>query len=284
MTRFILRRLAIIPVVLLLANFFGYAYAHLVLPIRASRIPYLAALPSSEPLLPAYAAYLQGALRLEFGMLPGGEGAIPTAISSATSASLGLLALALALSVVAGLLLGLRAVRLESGGVSRWLTLVSTVGLAMPSFYIGSLLIMAMFSYVLERSIGAPFPMQGFGWDRHLVLPTLALMARPTVQIAQVTAGLLEGELGKRYVLAARSVGHPWRMIRRRHALRNILAPVILTIAGSVRLLMGELILVEWLFKWPGLGMLFALALFLGRVVQRRARRCSSTLRSWPPC
>ncbi|UCC65405.1 MAG: ABC transporter permease subunit, partial [Anaerolineae bacterium] len=159
------------------------------------------------------------------------------------------------------LVLGLRAVRLEPRRISRWLTLLSTTGLAMPSFYIGSLLIAAMFSYVLEQSIGAPFPMQGFGWDRHLVLPTLALMVRPTVQIAQMTAGLLEGELGKRYIATARSVGHPWRVIRRRHALRNILAPVILMIAGSGRLLMGELILVEWLFKWPGLGMLFAQAL-----------------------
>ena len=50
MTRFILRRLAIIPVALLLANFFGYAYAHLVLPIRATRIPYFYASPPSRSL------------------------------------------------------------------------------------------------------------------------------------------------------------------------------------------------------------------------------------------
>lgn len=141
MTRFILRRLAIIPIALLLANFFGYAYAHLVLPIRASRIPYLfASLPGGEPLLPAYTGYLQGALKLEFGALPGEEEIIATAISKASSASLGLLALGLALSVLAGLALGLCAVRSESRGVSRWLTLLSTMGLAMPSFYIGNLL------------------------------------------------------------------------------------------------------------------------------------------------
>lgn len=264
MTRLILRRLAVIPPALLLVNFLGYTYTHLVLPIRAARIPYFfASLPGSEPLLPAYASYLQGALRLEFGTLPGGEETIATAISSATSASLGLLVLAVALSILAGLLLGLRAVRSEPRGVSRWLTLLSTVGLGMPSFYIGTLLIMAIFS--LRGSVGASFPLQGFGWDRHLVLPTLALMVQPTVQIAQVTAALLEGELGKRYILAARSVGYPWHRIRWRHALRNILAPVILTIAGSVRLLMGELILVEWLLAWPGLGRLFALALVPGR-------------------
>jgi peptide/nickel transport system permease protein len=76
------------------------------------------------------------------------------------------------------------------------------------------------------------------------------------VQIARVTSGHLVDELDKEYVLAARSFGHTWRAVRGRLAFSNILAAVILTIAGSVRLLVGELILVEWLFQWPGLGRL----------------------------
>lgn len=44
----------------------------------------------------------------------------------------------------------------------------------------------------------------------------------------------------------------------------NVLAPIILTIAGSFRLLVGELIVVEWLFNWPGLGNLLASALVPG--------------------
>jgi peptide/nickel transport system permease protein len=103
-----------------------------------------------------------------------------------------------------------------------------------------------------------PFPMQGFGWDRHMVLPTLALMARPMMQIAQLTAGVLSGELSKQYVVAGRSLGLTWRAIRTKHALFNILAPVILTITGSFRLLVGELVVVEWLFDWTGLGRLLA--------------------------
>jgi ABC-type dipeptide/oligopeptide/nickel transport system permease component len=76
------------------------------------------------------------------------------------------------------------------------------------------------------------------------------------MQIAQVTANLLMSELGKRYIVAARSFGHTWRAIRWDKALRNVLAPIILTMAGSFRLMMAELILVEWLFSWPGLGRL----------------------------
>ena len=137
-----------------------------------------------------------------------------------------------------------------------WLTLVSTVGLAIPSFYIGTLLVSGLLFGVLRGDGDSFLPVAGFGWDKHLILPVLALVIRPTMQIAQVTAILLSGELGKRYVIAARSFGHTWRAIRWDKALRNVLAPIILTMAGSFRLLMAELILVEWLFSWPGIGRL----------------------------
>jgi peptide/nickel transport system permease protein len=261
--RFMARRLAFIPVALLLVNFFGFAYAHLVLPIRAARIPYLASQVGEEPLLPAYRAYLQDGLEQEYQELamPGQESTLLAGIGRAALASLGLVGLALLLSVPLGLALGMRAVRVEPRRIAPWLAVLSSAGLAMPSFYIGSVLITAMFYYVVSRASAAPIPFYGFGWDAHLILPVLALMPRPTVHIARLTAGLLESELGKRHIVTARSIGLVWRVIRRRHALRSILAPVVLTVAGSVRLLMGDLILVEWLLQWPGLGLLFAASL-----------------------
>jgi peptide/nickel transport system permease protein len=171
---------------------------------------------------------------------------------------LGLLTLALVLSVLIGLFLGFRAVHVNPPRTSQWLTLVSSVGLALPSFYVGTLFVVVSISYILWKGPGTdtPFPIRGFGWDIHLVLPTIALTVRPTVQIARVMSGLLVEELGKEYVLAARSMGHTWRAVRGRLALSNILATVILTVTGSMRLLVGELVLVEWLFQWPGLGRL----------------------------
>jgi len=266
MSRQTLRRLTIIPAALGVVNFLGYAYAYVTRPLRAARIPYFyASLPESGPLLPSYLDYLKGLVRLDLGTVPVASGGreFVVVISQATVASLGLLILGLVASVGIGLLLGFSAVRSESRGTARWLTLLSTVGLAMPSFYIGGLLVLVVVTYISSWNLSAEaiIPIRGFGWDRHLILPILALMVRPLVQIAQVTAGLLETELGKRYVVTARSIGHPWKVIRRRHAFRNILAPVVLTVAGSFRLLMGELILVEWLFDWPGLGRLLALTL-----------------------
>ena len=103
-------------------------------------------------------------------------------------------------------------------------------GMAMPSFYIGSLLILISVAYALWRGggHGLPFPLAGFGWDEHMVFPTIALMLRPTVQIAQVTATLLTGELHKQYVLRRPQLRPLLAQSSNGDlAFRNVLAPVV---------------------------------------------------------
>jgi peptide/nickel transport system permease protein len=264
MVRFLLIRLAIIPPALILINFLGYGYAHLVKPVRAFRNPYVAATIDSEPVISSYSAYFQSALQNDFGTIVnpwGTHGTLPIGrvILEASLASLGLLIAALSLSIVVGTAFGFWAAKTEPPSITRWLTSFSTLGLAMPTFFIGGLFFAFWFLYVLWGGPGTiPLPISGFGWDSHLIIPTLVLMIRPTVQIAQVTAGQLTDEFGKQYIVASRSRGQRWPVIRRRDAFRNILVPVIMTIAASVRILVGELIVVEWLFNWPGLGNLLA--------------------------
>jgi peptide/nickel transport system permease protein len=216
------------------------------------------------PLIPEYLDYLKTLVNLNFGMevstpdnaRSNTAATLGETLARATIASLGLLAVSLSISIIFGLYLGFKATKNDPPDTSRWLTISSTVGLAMPSFYIGSLLIIGLVFYVIWRGpdTDMPLPLSGFGWDAHLVLPVLALMARPTFQLAQVTSGVLSAELGKQYVIAGRSMGRTWRSIRMRFALKNVIAPVILTIAGLQRFLVGELIMIEWLFRWPGLG------------------------------
>jgi ABC-type dipeptide/oligopeptide/nickel transport system permease component len=272
MLRFILRRLAILPIALVLIHFLGFTYAYVARPIRAARTPYLREQVSNpEPLLETYTHHIQDIFNGSLFRPPeiGPQiGSFAQDLERAFIASLGLMAIAISLSIFLGMVLGLLAVRNQPPGVRGWLIPLSTVGLAMPSFYIGSLSVLAIVYLVISRGPNSegPFPIRGFGWDNHLILPVLALMLRPTVQIAQVTAGLLAGELGKQYIIASRSFGHTWRDIRWRQAMRNILAPVILSIAGSFRLLVGELVVVEWLFNWPGLGRLLASTLVPGQL------------------
>ena len=198
MSRYVLRRLALIPLVLIAVNFFGFAYAHLVQPGQIGRNPFLAVTAEPTPVLPAYFDYLNDVFHGDLGALPPAGAPLGPIIFEATIASLGLLAVAFILSVLVGLGLGVRAVRTpgqrrrtgahEGAGIAPWLTVTTTVGLAMPSFYIGSLLIMATLAYLIWGPRGAVLPVQGFGWDLHLVLPALVLAARAAAQIAQMSA------------------------------------------------------------------------------------------------
>ncbi len=260
MARFILRRLILILPVTLLVNFLGFSYAHLVRPLRAAQTPYLVEeVVASGPLLDAYRDYLRGLAALDLGsMVEGGE-SFMQAIVRGSLASLALLGLTLLLSVGIGSALGLLAARTDPVGVRSWIPFLSTIGLAMPSFFTGSLMVVAVIALTLRNAqSGFILPVSGFGWDKHLILPTVTLMLRPSLQLASVVSGLLVGEFEKQYVVAARSLGNTWDLVRRRHAMRNVLAPVLVSIAQSSRLLVGELILVEWLFDWPGLGYLLA--------------------------
>lgn len=270
MLRFILRRLAILPLALILIHFLGFSYAYIAQPIRAARTPYLRQqVVNQAPLLEAYYQYIQavlhGALSQPINQGPQ-IGSFSQTLGQSLVASVGLLGIALALSILLGLGLGFLAVRNQPPGVRGWMSIISTIGLSMPSFYIGSLAILGIVFVLVLRGPNSEtlIPIRGFGWDNHLILPVIALMLRPTVQIAQVTANMLVGELEKQYIVAARSFGHTWHDIRWRQALRNVLAPVVLSIAGSFRLLVGELIVVEWLFNWHGLGNLLASTLVPG--------------------
>jgi peptide/nickel transport system permease protein len=260
MLQFALRRLLVFPFALALINFLGFGYARFARFVQASRNPYLAVGEDPSSLWESYRAYLSSAAD-GFGFMPTMQGvSIVDMVSQAAVASLGLLGAAFGVAVVLGFLLGYTAARSNPPGVAGWLAPLATIGMAMPSFYVGGLLIAGVVYYALYGPSGRGFlvPISGFGWDAHLVFPLAALALRPLVQIAQVTAVGLSGELGRQYIVAARAQGHPERRIRIRHALRNTLAPLALQAANAFRFTLVELILVETLFSWTGLGWLFA--------------------------
>lgn len=248
----LLRRLIALPFVVIGVYMLGFAYALIARGVSFADSPFGAQI-VPQPVAETTLAQLGSLARLDFGTSPDGRGSVAGVVFAATLNSLGLLAVAFSLSVLLGMLFGFLAVKWNPPGLARWLLPATTVSVAMPSFYVGILLMAA-----LLRLPGAPLPVQGFGWDAHLVLPVIALMLRPTFQIAQIVAGTMAGQAGRQYVVAARSVGNSWRTIQRRHILRNVLAPVILYVAGMFRLMVAELMVVEWLFNWPGLGRLLA--------------------------
>ena len=262
MLRFLVRRLTLIPVILAAANFLGVCFAFSIATVISTRTPYSQGTLDLPPVLPEYMNCISNVAQGNFGTTFNGED-VTEAISRVSITSLGLIGISLTLSIVLGVILGRLAVRRNRVGVSTWLTFTSTVGLALPSFYVATLLITLFLFIFLYLTTGntTMIPFQGFGWDAHLILPVLALTFQPTVKIAQVTGGLLSAELEKQYVTASLSVGHSFKSLKNKFAFRGILAPVLLTIASSLRLMIAELIIIERLFNWPGLGRLIASAL-----------------------
>lgn len=265
MVRFLLRRLLILPIALLAINFIAFSYAHVAQRVQQTQNPFGSAVDTSVPLLSLYRAYIIQLFQGNWGTLPQIGSAAQTVqevVLAAAGASLLLAAIAFIFSVVIGLLLGLAAVQALPPSLKGWLPPLASVGLAAPSFFIGALGMTLVLAWSLRTGDShLLLPLNGYGLDAHLLLPVLALSIRPAMQIAQTTASVLVNELGKQHVVTARSLGIPLRTIRTKHALRNALPTIILAVAASLRLLIGELILVEWLFGWPGLGRLLSTAL-----------------------
>jgi ABC-type dipeptide/oligopeptide/nickel transport system permease component len=258
MFMFVLRRLIGMTILLIGVNFLTFAYAHYGRFEQLKQNPIFAQEGKAEPFLPFYKEYIDGFINgspIPIPMMAGVD--VWDMVSLAAKNSLGLLGLAFFISLLVGLLIGISAVKVEPPRVAKWLIPVSTISLAMPGFYVGAMLITLSIYYLLYTpgtQASLPFPLGGFGWDAHLVFPVIALSFRPSIQIAQTTATLLVEEFSHTYVTVARSLGHSWRLIKYKTALRNIYVPLAQVIATSLSVMIGELILLEWLFRWPGLG------------------------------
>lgn len=258
-------RVLLLFLLLVAANFGGYTYAFLARTISGN--PFFARATQTGTLWSGYSHYVQGMLQGNFREVAVYQDDFFLILGRAAIASAGLLVLALVISVALGLLIGLLGVRLNPPGVRDWLTGVSILGLSTPAFFIGRLGVALLLLLTIYARLGSvPLPIQGYGWDWHLILPLLALCVRPTAMIAQIVAGLLAGELGQQYIVAARGKGLAERRVIWHHALRNVWAPVAHALAGAVRLLVADLIVIEWLFGWPGLGFLMAATLIPAQV------------------
>lgn len=177
--------------------------------------------------------------------------------------SAGLLLVSLGMAVALGVPLGMAMALARHKGGASLVLLLSVLGVSTPSFLLAMLLWVA--NTQLHRRLSVPaLPATGFGWDVHLVMPALVLAARPLAQIAQVTYVSLSEVLGEDYIRTARSKGLDWRVVRDRHALRNVWIPILTTVGTSLRFSLASLPVVEYFFIWPGVGLALLGAIELG--------------------
>jgi ABC-type dipeptide/oligopeptide/nickel transport system permease component len=169
--------------------------------------------------------------------------------------SLILLGAAVLLSIGVGITAGFLSVDYKTYRTNRLALVLSLAGFSMPGFYMAILVLYLIIFLAMNFGRGVFFlPTRGFGLDQHLILPLLALAARPTAEIARLTAELLGEELPKDYIRAARSKGLTERAIVSGHAFRNVVAAVINVLSNSWAYLLGSLVIIEKVFGWGGIG------------------------------
>ena len=126
--------------------------------------------------------------------------------------------------------------------------LVALAGVSLPSYLLGYVL-MLLFAVTL-----GVLPVSGAGSARHLVLPALTLALGSAASVTRMLRANLLDELGEDYVRTARAKGLSGLAALMRHALRNALNPVVTLSALRFGRLLGEAVIVETIFAWPGIG------------------------------
>ncbi len=171
------------------------------------------------------------------------------------TAELGLLGLLVSLLVA--LPLGLWAAARPGGVLDRALELLSLLGLSLPSFFLGLLLVIA-FSLRLPLLPPAGYVPAGDLKEhlRHLVLPTLTLAVLLGSELWRRTRAALREVLHCDFIRTARAKGLPEWAVFGRHALRASALPLLTAVALQLGSLLGGVVVVETVFGLPGLGRL----------------------------
>jgi len=203
-----------------------------------------------EPLLVQYGRFVGHAVQGDLGVSIRSRRPVAQEIRENLASTVTLAVAAMALAVGFGVGLGLLAALLPRSWVDLGAMLLALLGVSMPSFWLGLLLIV-----VFSLHLGW-LPATGGGDLRHLVLPAVTLGAVASALIARLTRSSLLEVLGQDYVRTARAKGLAGWPVVVRHALRNALIPVVTIFGLQFGNLLAGAVIVETVFSRPGLGRL----------------------------
>jgi peptide/nickel transport system permease protein len=214
-----------------------------------------------------FVRFVADAARGDFGISYRNGQDVLKLIGERFPATLELVLVATLISLVAGIPLGVLTAIKRGKWYTEALQFISIVGVSLPSFVVGILLIL-VFSVILGwfPSFGRGEVVQIGWWSTGLltpsgraalILPAVALsLYQITLILRLVRAEMLE-VLRSDFVKFARARGIPRWRIHFRHALRNCLMPVVTMTAMNVGSLIAFALITETVFQWPGMGMLF---------------------------
>ncbi|WP_187970774.1 ABC transporter permease [Aquibium microcysteis] len=211
-----------------------------------------------QPLLVRYASWIGGLLTGDFGRSFTYSSPVLDLIAERAVVSLPLALIALAMSTVIAIPVGLFAAA-RRGKAADTITMgAAQIGVAVPNFWF-ALILIYIFAVWLRLVPSGGFP----GWDagvwpgiKALLMPAVALALPQAAILSRVTRSALLEVLGEDYIRTARAKGMPRRHVLWRHALRNAMIPVLTILGLQFAFLLAGTIIIENVFYLPGLGRL----------------------------
>jgi peptide/nickel transport system permease protein len=170
--------------------------------------------------------------------------------------TLELTTISMLIAIIIGLPLGIFAALFRGSWFDRLVNFYSNVGQAVPTFWLGLLLIIA---FAIDWPI---FPSTGYGSAINFVLPSVTLGFFASSSITRLTRANMEDALRSDFVHMERVLGLSQVRIVAKHALRNASLPIVTYLGLQFGLLLGGAIVTERVFSWPGIGQTIVDAIF----------------------
>jgi len=202
------------------------------------------------PLGVQYVRYWRGVLHGDLGRSLRLNQPVGSLVAHAYPATLALTVAALSIAILLSIPAGVRSATRRNRWDDRALGFVSLLGLSVPNFALGPMLIL-LFAIRLDL-----LPVSGAGSWRNLVLPALTMGASLAAILTRMVRTSMLEELGQDYIRTARAKGLSERVVVYRHALRNALIPVVTVLGLQFGALLAGAIVTETIFSWPGIGRL----------------------------
>jgi len=276
LTNYILKRiLALIPI-MFIVGLFVFFIIHLIPGNPAAMMLGPEATPEEidafsrimgldRPIPIQFVEWLSNVVKGDFGMSLFFQGQqVTRVVYEHFKVTLTLTFLGIILAIVFGIITGVIAAINHNNLLDRTIMVITSAGVSIPNFWLGLMLVL-FFSIRLSLLPPAGFkPLSaGLGESlRYLILPAITLAFGQTSLIARMTRSNMLEVLRSDYVRTARSKGLSELMVNYKHALKNVLIPVITIIGLSFANLMGGAVVTEQIFNIPGVGRLLIKSVF----------------------
>jgi peptide/nickel transport system permease protein len=215
-----------------------------------------------KPVWQQFLTWMAGVVRLDFGTSMWTGAPIWEEIKLRFALSLQVAIMATIVAVVLAIPLGVLSALKQDTWIDYSVRVFSIAGLAMPSFWLGIVLILMMLVVFkwLPPMVYTPFwvsPTQNLA---QLIWPALAVGYRYSAVATRMTRSAMLEVLREDYIRTARAKGLMQKLILSRHALKNAMLPVLTVVALEFAFLIGGLVVTEQVFNLNGIGLLFVQA------------------------